>query len=66
MAATFTGQLDYADHRLKAYRDKGRKVIGAGGGGFGHLGAWDLRLVVESVSDVVATKIEPAIYQPKK
>lgn len=66
VTATFTGRLDYADHRLRAYRNKEGKVIGAGGNGFGYLGAWDVRLVMETVSDVVATRIDPAIYQPKK
>ncbi|MFO0366043.1 MAG: hypothetical protein ACK55F_15355 [Acidobacteriota bacterium] len=48
------GRIDYADHRLRAYRNKDGKVIGVGGNGFGHLGAWNIRLVMESVSDVVA------------
>jgi hypothetical protein len=65
VTATFTGRLDFADHRLRAFRNRDGKVIGAGGNGFGHLGAWDVRLVMESVSDVLATKIDPAIYKPK-
>jgi len=66
VTATFTGRLDFHD-RLKAYRypNDNRKVWSKESG-FGHLGAWDERLVVESVSEVVVVKNDPELYQRKK
>jgi hypothetical protein len=65
VTVTITGRFDHSDRRLKAFRDKDGKVIGFGAFAYGHLGAWQSRLVIESVSDIAATKIDPAIYKPK-
>lgn len=66
VTAAFTGRFDYTNRGLRAYRDKDSKVIGAGGGGFGHLGGYDSQFVMQSVSEVVAIKIDAAVYKPKK
>ena len=66
VTAVFTGRFDHTNRRLRAYRDKDSKVIGAGGSGFGHLGGYDSQFVMHSVSEVVAVKIDPAVYKPKK
>jgi hypothetical protein len=66
VTATFTGRLDFHD-RLRAYlhqNDNGKVWVRETG--FGHLGAWDERLVVESVSAVVVVKVDPAIYRSSK
>jgi hypothetical protein len=66
VTATFVGRFDHADHRFKAVRDKDTGRMTIGGGAFGHLGGWDSQIVVGSVSEVVATKIDPYTYEPKK
>lgn len=66
VTVTITGRFDHSDRRLKAFRDKDSKIVGFGAVAFGHLGAWESRLVMESVSDVAATKIDPSIYKPKQ
>lgn len=62
--ARFTGRVDFADHRLRAYRNS-QGELSSGGNGFGHF-ASDERLVVESVSDTIAVEIDPKIYDLKK
>lgn len=55
VTATLVGRLDYK--RLRPPRDrKGREVTFRGG--FGHLGQWSSRLVIESVSEVAARDLE--------
>ena len=66
VTATFVGRFDYADKRLKAVRDKETGRMTIGGGAFGHLVGWDSQIVVGSVFEVVATKIDPATYEPQK
>jgi hypothetical protein len=64
VTATFIGRLDSADRKLKALRGKDTKVIRIGGSGFGHLNSWNQQLVMQSVKDIHATPIDPAIYRP--
>jgi len=58
---TFTGRFDYSDGKLIVTRDvESKRIVGIGSIRFGHLGAWNSQLVVQSVSDPMATPIEPA------
>jgi hypothetical protein len=66
VTVTITGRFDHSDRRLKAFRDKNGKIVGFGAVAYGHLGAWQSRLVMGSVSEITATKIDPSIYKSRQ
>lgn len=55
VTATLTGRLDAADS-LVLRRDKAGKIIHLGG--FGHMNAYNARLVLQSVSDVTPKEVD--------
>jgi len=55
VTATLVGRLD-AVEKTELQRDKAGKIIGLGG--FGHLNAYAVRLVLQSVSDVISKEID--------
>ncbi len=61
VTAIFTGRFDYSDGKLIVTRDvQSKRIVGIGATRFGHLGGWNSQLVVQSVSDALATPLEPA------
>jgi hypothetical protein len=52
VSATLTGRLDYRPVRCRKTRATGNSNPFQCG--YGHMGAWDVRLVIQSVSDVTA------------
>lgn len=63
LTATVVGRFDWLEQLFVAYRENQNDKPSVYGVGFGHLNASRTRLVWQSVSDVVATPIDPAIYQ---
>jgi hypothetical protein len=55
VSATMVGRLDAVD-KADLQRDKAGKIIGFGG--FGHMNAYAVRLVLQSVSDVTSKEID--------
>jgi hypothetical protein len=67
--ATLTGRFDHRELRLCAVRVRsqpGEIHLSKGGCGFGHLLSFDSQLAVEVVSEVVASRIDPAAYRKKR
>ena len=63
VTATLVGRLD-AVEKAGLQRDKAGKIIGFGG--FGHMNAYQARLVLESVSDVTSKEIDYSKTQATK
>jgi len=66
--ATVTGRFDFiSKRRLMAVREvaTGRVEVWEKANGFGHLGVSDSKLVLQSVSDVVAELIDRSVYVEK-
>jgi len=66
--ATVTGRFDFiSKRRLMAVREvaTGRVEVWEKANGFGHLGVSDSKLVLQSVSDVVAEPIDRSVYSKK-
>ena len=67
VVATMTGRFDFISKRkIVAVRDVATGLIDLWQHGFGHLGVSDSQLVLNSVSDVVATPIDRAAYRKAK
>ena len=62
VTAILVGRFDHLEARKRAVRTSPGGEISVISLGFGHLGAWASRLAVQSVSDVVATPIDRAVY----
>jgi len=66
ITVTVTGRFDHVETSLIAIRANRKERPNAYSAGFGHLNASRTRLVWQSVSDVVAIPIDPAIYEKRK
>jgi len=69
VVATVTGRFDFINKRkVVAVKDvaTGRIDLWQRANGFGHLGASDSQFAMQSVSDVVATPIDRAVYKKGK
>jgi hypothetical protein len=62
---TVVGRFDHLEQQMVAVRDNRREKPNAYMAGFGHLNASLSRLVWQSVTDVVAKPIDPAVYEKK-
>jgi hypothetical protein len=63
VVATITGRFDHSDTPLAAFRNEKTGSVKYHFAGFGHLNAALSQLVMQSVSEVVATPIDPATYK---
>ena len=62
IVASFIGRFDHSDTPLVAIRSKTTGRVSYVPAGFGHLNAALSQMVVQSVTDVVATPIDPSVY----
>ena len=63
LVATVTGRFDHSETPLVAFRAGNTRKVSYHFAGFGHLNAALSQIVVQSVSSVEATSIDPALYE---
>jgi hypothetical protein len=59
VTATLTGRFDHSDEKLIALRAAGSGSVEVGPFRYGHMGAWNSQLVLQSVNNVVVKRIDP-------
>jgi hypothetical protein len=66
VSATCTGRFEHGGGKLVAIRATGSRNVVLGPLRYGHMGAWDSQLVLQSVSNVAAKPIDRSIYEKNR